>query len=181
MDLTFVVKLIAVGVGIGIVGGTVGIGGGVLLIPALTTLFDIGPRKAAGISLAVLAVPVTMPGAWRYYLQDHLGPYELKIAALLAVSFAAGTFLGAGLQNHLDQHSLRLFFGLLLLFVGVRTILHASPESLQAAVGLTVVVFGWLGHLGLRALGRKHLRRPTLADAIRRSAASAPPPDDYHI
>ena len=46
---------------------------GVLLIPALTELFKVEPRKAAGMTLAAMVPPVTLPGAWRYYNQGFLG------------------------------------------------------------------------------------------------------------
>src|SRR5262245_28206591 len=110
------------GLAIGCVGGMVGIGGGVLLIPALTELFRIDPRKAAGMTLAAMVPPVTLPGAWRYYTQGDLDAADLRIAVYIAVSFAVGAYLGAGVQKQLDVSSLRLLFGLLMLFVAVRLI-----------------------------------------------------------
>src|SRR3954471_19704442 len=111
-----ILYFLLIGLGIGVVGGMVGIGGGVLLIPALTGLFKLDPRKAAGISLAVLCVPVTLPGAWKYFSQGYTTWDDLKVAGCVAVAFAVGSFLGAVIQHELDERLLRLLFGLLLLF-----------------------------------------------------------------
>src|SRR5436309_969922 len=75
--------LAGLGLGIGCLGGMVGIGGGVLLIPALTELFKVEPRKAAGMTLAAMVPPVTLPGAWRYYNQGFLLPADLGLAACI--------------------------------------------------------------------------------------------------
>jgi uncharacterized membrane protein YfcA len=176
-----ILLILAIGLAIGIVGGLVGIGGGVLLIPALTQFFQLDPRKAAGVSLFALAAPVTLPGAWKYFQQGHVNRADLEMAAFLAGAFAIGTFLGAHFQNRLSLGALRVVFGLLLLFLGVRTLVFSSPESVHTVAGLVAVALGWLALLCLRAVGRKHLAPPDLGEAIRRSGKTAPPADDYHI
>jgi uncharacterized membrane protein YfcA len=170
-----------IGLGIGIIGGMVGIGGGVLLVPALTLLFGMNVRQAAGISLAVLVLPVTLPGAWKYYQQGHLTRDSLATAGLLAAAFALGSFLGAHIQHRLDEHVLRMIFGLLMLYVGMRVLLYGSSEAVHAAAGLTTLVLAWIAFLALRALGRKHLPPPSLGDQIRQDAALSPGADDYYI
>jgi uncharacterized membrane protein YfcA len=170
-----------IGLGIGIVGGMVGIGGGVLLVPALTLLFGMNIRQAAGISLAVLVFPVTLPGAWKYYQQGHLTREGLTSAALLAVTFALGSYLGAHLQHRLDEHILRIIFGLLMLYVGMRVLLYGSSEAVHAAAGLTTLLLAWIAFLALRGLGRKHLPPPSLGDQIRRDAILSPGTDEYYI
>jgi uncharacterized protein len=173
--------LMAVGLGIGCVGGMVGIGGGVLLIPALTELFKIEPRKAAGMTLAAMVPPVTLPAVWRYYDLKILDAADLRLAACIAGTFAIGMFLGAGLQARIDVSYLRLLFGLLMLYVAVRLILHSDDEVVNTAAGLLATGFAWLGYLGLRTLGRRHLPPPGLGEQIRRAAEESPGPPDYII
>lgn len=172
---------LSVGLCIGGIGGMIGIGGGVLLIPALTQLFNIEPRKAAGISLAVLALPVTLPGAWKYYQHGYLTRADLQTALVLALAFGFGTYVGAQVQHVLDVHVLRILFGLLLLYVGMRTLMYASPEAVHAVAGLGALVIGWVAYVALRALGRKHLKRPDLGELIRNHAEKRPKPDEYYI
>jgi uncharacterized membrane protein YfcA len=170
------------GLVIGGIGGMVGIGGGVLLIPALTALFRMEPRQAAGVTLAVLAVPVTLPAVVQYYSQGHVRREDLVVAGWIALAFAVGTFFGARLQKHLDVGQLRLFFGLIMLYTGVRLIVHSDFDAVSAAAGLIATGFAWLGFLGLRALGRRHISRPSLAAQIQREAAgSSANPIDYYI
>ena len=173
--------LAALGLAIGCIGGMVGIGGGVLLIPALTELFKIEPRKAAGMTLAALVPPVTLPGAWRYYTQGYLTTADLALAACIAVTFAIGAFLGAGLQARIDVSHLRLLFGLLMLYVAVRLIIHSDDEVVNTVAGLLATGFAWLGYLGLRTLGRRHLPPRGLGEQIRRAAEESPGPPDYII
>src|SRR5262245_16468685 len=113
------------GLGVGVVGGMVGIGGGVLLIPALTGLFGVEPRKAAGMTLAVLAVPVTLPAVWQYYVQGYLTGRDLWGSACIAVAFAIGGFTGAILQDLVSLAVLRMLLGLILLYVAVRLLIHS--------------------------------------------------------
>src|SRR4051794_39254355 len=144
--------LALLGLAIGCIGGMVGIGGGVLLIPALTELFGVEPRKAAGMTLAAMVPPVTLPGAWRYYSLGYLSAADLGLAACIAVSFSIGAFFGVGVQAQLDLSTLRLLFGLLMLYVAVRLIVHSDREVVNATAGLVATGMAWLAYLGLRSL-----------------------------
>ena len=175
-----ILAFMGLGLLVGCVGGMVGIGGGVLMIPALTELFGMDQRRAAGMTLAAMVPPVTLPGAWQYYRQGQLTSADLGFAACIAIAFAAGVFFGAYVQTHLDLSVLRLGFGLLMLYVAVRLIVHSDREVVNAAAGLTATAAAWLGFLGLRSLGRRHRPRPNLGEQIRHQA-EAPPEDHYYI
>src|SRR5262245_57834112 len=110
---------IVLGLVVGTLSGTLGIGGGILLIPVLTEFFEFNLRKAQGVTLAVLSVPVTLPGVWQYYVQGHLVRRDLVIAACIAVTFAVGAFLGARLQNGVNLAILRTLFALLMVYMAV--------------------------------------------------------------
>jgi uncharacterized membrane protein YfcA len=178
--------LAALGLAIGCVGGLVGIGGGVLLIPALTQLFKFPQGKAAGMTLAAMVPPVTLPAAWRYYDKGVLSATDLGLAACIAVSFAIGAFLGAGLGADLSrlprgESLLRLLFGLLMLYVAVRLIIYSDNEAVNAVAGLVATATAWLGLLGLRSLGRRHAPPPSLGEQIRSAAEQSSGPPDYII
>src|SRR5438105_14739248 len=110
-----ILLLIVAGLAIGIIGGMIGIGGGVLLIPTLTLGFGFDQRKAAAMSLAILVPPVTLPGVWQYYTQGHLKTSDLIVAGMVSLMFAIGAYVGAGHQASLDVSTLKFLFGLLLL------------------------------------------------------------------
>jgi len=178
--------LAVLGLAIGCIGGMIGIGGGVLLIPALTELFKVEPRKAAGITLAAMVPPVTLPAAWRYYHKDVLDTGDLSVAACIAVAFAIGAFLGADLGVLLARTPrgmtlLRFLFGLLMLYVAVRLIIYSDNEVVNAAAGLIATAMAWLGFVGLRRLGRRHAPPRSLGEQIRSAAEQSSGPPDYII
>jgi uncharacterized membrane protein YfcA len=168
-----------IGLGIGTASGALGVGGGVLLIPALLWLEGFEPRKAAGTSLLIVIMG-GIPGMWRYLSAGYL---DLGAALWTGAAFAVGTYLGATLHVHqyLPEQELRLIFGLLMLYVALRFIITSNREAALAAAGLFAIGLAWLGYLGLRTLGRRHLRRPDLGDTIRDLGEKPPRDPDYYI
>jgi len=104
---------LAVGLAAGVLSGLFGIGGGVLIVPALVFLARMSPTEATGTSLAALLLPVGLLGALEYHRAG-----QLRVAAALLI--AAGLFLGAGLGAKLalglpPDYLRKLFAGFLVL------------------------------------------------------------------
>ena len=169
---------LAIGLSIGCVSGALGIGGGVLLVPALTWLCRLDPPVAAGTSLAVLVLPITLPAAWKAYVDQRV---ELEAAVWIAASFALGGYLGSALVPYLPERTLRLGFGLVLLFLSVRYVLSSSSEAGVAAAGLVACGFALLARLVLSRLGRRHLPSRSLGETIRVLHEQGHGNPDYHI
>jgi len=83
-----------IGLTAGILAGLFGIGGGILIVPALVVLTKMPPQKAIGTSLASLLLPVGALGAWRYYRADAVDP---GAAAWVALGLVLGAWAGAQL------------------------------------------------------------------------------------
>lgn len=111
--------LIAIGLLTGILSGIFGIGGGILIIPSLIYLLGFSQKLATGTSLAILLPPIGIAGAWVYYKNDNV---DLQAAIIIAVMMLFGVFLGANLAHHLDSKSMKMMFGGLLIFIGLRMI-----------------------------------------------------------
>jgi uncharacterized protein len=171
---------LTIGLTIGTISGAFGIGGGVLLVPALVWLCDLKPQEAAGTSLAILIPPIGLPAAWKYYQHGHV---NLGIVFWIAVAFAGGAYLGASLVtgNYIPERTLRLGFGLMMMYVALRFIVGSSSEVANAAAGLTATAAAWLYYLVLRALGRRHLVRPDLGTQIRSMQQQGRGESDYYI
>jgi len=101
----------------GVLAGLFGIGGGVVIVPALILLADFGVTKAAGTSLAALLLPVGALGAWQYW---QAGLIDLKAAIVLAVGILLGAYLGARVGISLPASTVQRAFGVLLVVVGIR-------------------------------------------------------------
>ncbi len=106
-----------VGLVVGLVSGVVGIGGGVLFIPALIWLFNMNQHKAQGTSLGALLAPVGIFAFLEYYRK---GNADLRIALLLAAGFLVGGYFGAVGAQHIPELWLRRIFAIMLIVVGAR-------------------------------------------------------------
>lgn len=106
-----------VGVAVGIISGIVGIGGGILFIPALVWLFGMSQHKAQGTSLGALLAPVGLFAFMEYYRN---GNADLRIALLLAAGFLVGGYFGAAAAQHIPELWLRRAFAVMLVVVGAR-------------------------------------------------------------
>lgn len=118
MNLTIwtVLALLVVGVAAGSLSGLVGIGGGVVIVPALIFLLGFDQHTAQGTSLAVLTMPVVVLGAFEYYRKGHV---SLPAALIIAVGFIVGGMFGGRLANALPADTIRkIFAGLLVVLAG---------------------------------------------------------------
>jgi hypothetical protein len=113
--VTWMVLLI--GLVVGVFSGIVGIGGGILFIPALVYLLGMSQHKAQGTSLGALLLPVGLFAFLEYYRR---GNADLRVALLLAAGFLVGGYFGALGAQHIPDLWLRRIFALLLMAVGGR-------------------------------------------------------------
>ncbi len=172
-----IILYLLVGLVVGGISGTLGIGGGVLLIPILVWLFGFDHQKATGTTLAVLVPPIGLLAAWAYYQK---GLMDLQAALAIAATFVIGAYGGALLMPLIPVAQLRFCFGLLLLFVGVRFLLASDADVANAFMGLLTVGLAWAAYLGLRALGRSH-PRPSLPATIQAAQEKSRAEADYYI
>ncbi|AEE18145.1 hypothetical protein JM84_1527 [Dokdonia sp. Hel_I_63] len=117
MNASVIIALIAIGLIAGVLSGIMGVGGGVIMIPLMIMLLHFNQHEAQGTSLAVLAVPVTFLAAYNYYNEGYV---NWKYAAVIAVFFVVGGFLGSKLAVNLDQKTLKRIFGAVLLVLSIK-------------------------------------------------------------
>ncbi|MHA7057596.1 sulfite exporter TauE/SafE family protein [Aquimarina sp. M1] len=119
MDTITVISLVVIGLLAGFLSGTMGIGGSVVMIPLLILWVGFTQHQAQGTSLAVLSVPVTLLAAFNYYKEGHV---NWKFAAIMAVTFILGGYLGSKLAISINQVVLKKIFGGILLLVALKMI-----------------------------------------------------------
>lgn len=108
---------VLVGIVVGAFSGIVGIGGGILIIPALVWLFGMSQIRAQGTSLGALLAPVGLLAFLEYYRK---GNADLRIALLVALGFVIGGYFGAVGAQHIPDVWLRRIFACTLILVGGR-------------------------------------------------------------
>jgi uncharacterized membrane protein YfcA len=108
---------LGIGLVAGVLSGLFGIGGGVLIVPALIFVARMPPQTATGTSLAALLLPVGLLGAWQYWRTGHL---NVEAGLLLALGIFIGAGLGARGALLLTPTALRRSFAVFMALVAVR-------------------------------------------------------------
>lgn len=119
MDLQTIGILVIVGLLAGILSGFVGVGGGVIMVPALVWLLGYSQHQAQGTSLAVLMLPVVFLAVRNYWKEGVIDP---KVVAVIALAFVAGGYFGSKGALALPADMVKRVFGGLLLFVAIKLI-----------------------------------------------------------
>lgn len=118
--MMIILLYILLGITAGIISGMVGIGGGVIITPALIFLFGLSQHQAQGTTLALLVPPVGLMSAWVYYQKGYV---DVKIALFLCIGFLLGGLLGARFAMQVSDFFLTKFFGSFMLLIALKMIL----------------------------------------------------------
>ncbi len=116
MELTIaqLLLLLLIGLLAGALSGFVGVGGGVIIVPAMVYLLGMTQMQGQGISLAVLMLPVGVLGVMNYYKAGHV---NFNYAFVIAAGFVVGSYFGSKYALKLPEHKVKFIFGLFLLYI----------------------------------------------------------------
>lgn len=115
-----IVYLILIGIAAGFLGGMVGIGGGVIIVPALVLLLGITQHNAQGISLTMMLFPVGVLGVINYYKKGYV---DFRYAGLIAAGFLIGSYVGSKFSLSLPQETIKKVFAVLMIILAIRMLL----------------------------------------------------------
>lgn len=118
MDLSTsqLIVLVLVGLMAGVLSGFVGIGGGVVIVPALIYFLSLNQLQAQGVTLAVLVMPVGILGVMNYY---KAGNVNFNYALIIAAGFVIGSFFGSKYALKLPDYKVKFIFALLMIYMGI--------------------------------------------------------------
>jgi uncharacterized membrane protein YfcA len=108
------ILFLGIGLAAGVLSGMFGIGGGIIIVPALLLLAKMPPQGAAGTSLAVFLLPVGALGAWSYYKAGHV---NVTASLLVALGLFVGAYFGARIGQAASPLLLKRSFAILLVLV----------------------------------------------------------------
>jgi uncharacterized membrane protein YfcA len=123
MTGTTLLLLILIGLAAGFLSGLVGIGGGVIIVPALVILLGFSQKLAQGTSLGILLLPVGIFAVMNYYKQGYL---NVNYVAVVAVTFVLGGFLGSKLALSLSDEKMKKIFAIVMLLIAVKMLFFDS-------------------------------------------------------
>ena len=120
-----IAEAIAAGLAAGVVSGMFGVGGGVVFVPALVFIYDVGQVEAEATSLLAI-IPVALVGAWR---QNAYGNVRVREGVLLGLLGAAGAFAGVALANALPEETLEIGFAAVMVVIAAQLARDALREE----------------------------------------------------
>ena len=118
--MTMIAVLLCVGLMAGILSGLVGVGGGIIIVPALVFFMGMSQHEAQGTSLAVLLLPVGIFAVWNYYKGGYV---DIRATLIIASTFLIGGFIGSKIAISIDQNLVKKIFGVFLIAVAIKLIL----------------------------------------------------------
>lgn len=119
MDATIVITLMLIGLFAGFASGMIGIGGGVVIVPALIYFLHLSQHEAQGVSIGMLLMPVGFLAAYNYHKS---GNFHFNYSLVIGLTFVAGAFLGSKLSLNIDQAIMRKIFGVIMLLLALKMI-----------------------------------------------------------
>ena len=117
MTIQTIIILVIIGVAAGILGGLVGVGGGIIIVPSLVYFLSFSQKSAQGTSLGLLLLPVGIFGVLQYYKQGHV---DLRVVAIIAIGFLAGSYFGSKIALSLSQETVKKIFAIMLLLIAFK-------------------------------------------------------------
>ena len=119
MSIHGIVILIIIGLSAGIIAGALGVGGAIIIVPALVFFFQMPQHMAQGTSLAILLFPVGLLAFLNYYKHGYV---NFRVAIIVMLAFVIGGYFGSLISVNLPAKTLKVLFGSLMLLAGMKMI-----------------------------------------------------------
>ena len=117
MTLQIILTLIIIGLAAGMLSGLVGVGGGIIVVPALVFFLGFTQHQAQGTSLGLLLLPVGILAVLNYYQKGHI---DVKVVGIMAVAFVLGGWLGSKLALSISEEAVKKIFAVILFYTAFK-------------------------------------------------------------
>lgn len=119
MDISTLFILLLVGVAAGFASGIIGIGGGIVIVPALVYFMSMTQHQAQGVSIGMLLMPVGFLAAYNYHKEGNL---NFTYSAVIGATFVLGAYLGSKVSLRMDPALMKRIFGVVILLISLKMI-----------------------------------------------------------
>ena len=117
MTIQTIIILVVIGIAAGLLSGLVGIGGGLIIVPALIFFLGFSQKLAQGTSLGILLLPIGVLAVMQYYKAGYV---DVKTVWLVALGFIAGGYFGSRIALSLSHESVKKIFAIVLLLIAFK-------------------------------------------------------------
>jgi uncharacterized membrane protein YfcA len=112
-----IIVLLIIGLAAGMLSGLVGVGGGIIIVPALVFFMGFTQQQAQGTSLGLLLLPVGILAVLNYYNKGYI---EVRMVVVMSIAFVIGGWLGSKLALRMSQEAVRAIFAVVLFYTAFR-------------------------------------------------------------
>jgi len=127
MSLHVIVVLLLIGLAAGILGGLVGVGGGIIIVPSLIYFLSFSQKEAQGTSLGILLLPVGILGVLQFYKAGYV---DMRTVWLVSFGFLVGSYFGSKIALSFSQETVRKIFAILMILIALKMLfLDKKPED----------------------------------------------------
>ena len=117
MTVQIILLLVIIGLTAGILSGLVGVGGGIIVVPALVFFLGFTQPQAQGTSLGLLLLPVGILAVLNYYEQGHI---DIRVIGIMAIAFVIGGWLGSKWALSLPEDVVKKIFAIILFYSAIK-------------------------------------------------------------
>lgn len=117
MTIQIILTLVIIGLAAGMLSGLVGVGGGIIVVPALVFFLGFTQYQAQGTSLGLLLLPVGILAVLNYY---HKGHIDVKVVGIMAIAFVLGGWLGSKLALSIPELLVKRIFAVILFYTAFK-------------------------------------------------------------
>jgi uncharacterized membrane protein YfcA len=120
LSMENILILLCIGLAAGCLSGLVGVGGGIIIVPALVYFLSFNQQMAQGTSLSILLLPTGIFAVMNYYQKGYV---DWKVALIIASSFLLGGFIGSKVAISLDQNVVKKIFAAFMVLMGLKMLI----------------------------------------------------------
>jgi len=117
MEMHVILILVLIGLAAGMLAGLVGVGGGIILVPALVYFLGYSQKMAQGTSLGILLLPVGILAVSQFYKQGYV---DVRAVGIVAIAFLVGGYFGSKIALSLPNHTVKKVFAILMLLISIK-------------------------------------------------------------
>ena len=126
MTTSTIILLIIIGLAAGILSGLIGVGGGIIIVPALVYVLAFSQKQAQGTSLGILLLPVGILAVMQYYKQGYV---DIKVVLIVSAAFIIGGFFGSKIALHISESILKKIFAVILILIAIKMLLFDKATN----------------------------------------------------